>query len=272
MPQTLGPRLATGRTAEVYAWREGQVLKLFRSWCPCDAARQEADIVRTVAAQGYPTPRALDVVDVTGRAGVVYERVDGPTLLRLSAARPWRLVGLSRRFAELHAAMHLLHGEGLPSVRPSLEGAIRSAEGLSPDERAGVLRVLESLRDEETLCHMDFHPDQVIMGRDGPVVIDWTTARRGAAAADVARTLVILAVGSVPDADPVLRVFSAVWRGLVRLLYLSRYRALRRDVTLAEIKAWIVPLAAARMREGIPGEDRRLRGIIRAGLRRSGRR
>jgi len=29
-----GELIAEGRTAEVYAWREGQVLKLYRSWWP----------------------------------------------------------------------------------------------------------------------------------------------------------------------------------------------------------------------------------------------
>jgi len=31
---TSRPLIAQGRTAEVYAWQDNQVLKLFYAWCP----------------------------------------------------------------------------------------------------------------------------------------------------------------------------------------------------------------------------------------------
>jgi tRNA A-37 threonylcarbamoyl transferase component Bud32 len=43
------------------------------------------------------------------------------------------------------------------------------------------------------LVHMDFHPLNVMLAPDGPVVIDWSNAHEGEAEADVAFTQVILA-------------------------------------------------------------------------------
>jgi tRNA A-37 threonylcarbamoyl transferase component Bud32 len=48
------------------------------------------------------------------------------------------------------------------------------------------------------VVHGDFHPLNIILGRDGPVVIDWSNAGEGDPMADVAFSQVILATS---DAD-----------------------------------------------------------------------
>jgi aminoglycoside phosphotransferase (APT) family kinase protein len=63
---------------------------------------------------------------------------------------------------------------------------------------AGTLAALHARLHEipfesERLLHMDFHPDNVLLSPSGPVVIDWTNARRGTPALDVAMTWVIAA-------------------------------------------------------------------------------
>jgi hypothetical protein len=40
---TLGPRLATGGTAELYAWEPGRVLKLYWQGAALDAVEREAE-------------------------------------------------------------------------------------------------------------------------------------------------------------------------------------------------------------------------------------
>ncbi len=51
---TLGKPIALGRTAEVYPWADGQVLKLFRPRWGKQAAEFEARIARAVYAAGLP--------------------------------------------------------------------------------------------------------------------------------------------------------------------------------------------------------------------------
>jgi aminoglycoside phosphotransferase (APT) family kinase protein len=46
------------------------------------------------------------------------------------------------------------------------------------------------------LVHLDLHPENVILSPRGPVVIDWTNARRAEEALDVAMTWVILATSA----------------------------------------------------------------------------
>jgi aminoglycoside phosphotransferase (APT) family kinase protein len=46
--------------------------------------------------------------------------------------------------------------------------------------------------DGGSLLHLDLHPDNVLLGPNGPVLIDWTNGRSGRAEMDVALTWLIL--------------------------------------------------------------------------------
>jgi hypothetical protein len=85
---TLGAPLAVGRTAEIYAWGEGRVLKLFRDGWGKDSAAHELAAARAIHAAGVSSPRADEAVEVAGRAGILYEHISGPTLLDVLLARP----------------------------------------------------------------------------------------------------------------------------------------------------------------------------------------
>lgn len=98
--------IAEGRTAEVHAWNDNQVVKLFHPWCPADWVDQEIGISRAVSALEVPTPRFLDVVEIEGRRGIVYERVDGPSMNNLLFSKPWTLLRHARLLATLHTKMH----------------------------------------------------------------------------------------------------------------------------------------------------------------------
>lgn len=53
--------------------------------------------------------------------------------------------------------------------------------------------------EDERLLHRDLHPDNVLLSGRGPVVIDWTNARAGDPALDIAMTWVINATsGGLP--------------------------------------------------------------------------
>lgn len=77
----LGAPIARGMTAEVYAWDETRILKLFRPGWSADRVEHEAHIARVVHARGLPVPAVGDFVEIDGRHGLLYERVDGPSMM-----------------------------------------------------------------------------------------------------------------------------------------------------------------------------------------------
>jgi aminoglycoside phosphotransferase (APT) family kinase protein len=254
---TLDKPIALGRTAEVYAWGEQQVLKLYRDWCPPHWVDFEARIGRIVQDAGLPVPVIGDVVEVNGRRGLVYERLDGASMLRAILAQPWMIVRFGRLTAELHAAMHAVQAPpDLPDQRGSFGRAIEHAQTLPHDLKRKALAVLDTCPEGDRLCHGDFHPDNVLMTPRGPVIIDWMTATRGDPLGDVARTVLLMTVGE-PPANVLIRLLTRVLRGGMRAAYLKRYFELRPEGR-EQLSKWLVVTYAARLAENIEGEAEQL--------------
>ena len=129
--------------------------------------------------------------------------------------------------------------------------------------RAGaILELLEGLPDGDRLCHGDFHPGNIMMAGGEPVLIDWTNATRGDPTADVARTRLMLRIGTPPPGtSAVLRGLSLFGRRVLVWLYLRAYRRVR-PLDVEAVARWEVPVAAARFAERIPEETPALRACM----------
>jgi len=256
--------IAEGRTADIFAWQDHFILKLYRDWCPADWVENEWKVARAVVAAGVPAPAVGDLLEVNGRRGLVYERLSGVTMLRDMNARPWMLLRHARTLAELQARINRLSIPGLPSYKSSLMYTIRRAPHLDETLREKALRHLDTLRDGEKVCHADFHPDNVLITEKGPIVIDWMTACSGNPWADVARTNMILLVGA-KAAGRQLRPHVRFLIDLYRRSYLGRYRSIMPDAH-GELAQWLPVVAAARLDERIDPECEALIGMVADGL------
>ncbi len=257
MPDTLSihsPPLASGRTADVYPWRDGQVLKLFFDWVDDSSIQREAEISRNISAGSLPVPRFFGEVTVDGRRGLVFERIAGHSMVGLLAARPWQFGRLARQMAELHASFHTENGRALPPLRQELTALIEQTPHVPAELKGEMVARLGRLPDGDALCHFDFHPGQIILSPHGPVALDWMAALRGDPAADIARTLVLLTFGEVPNVGLAVRLPIALIRKGFQRRYLRHYLALQPQVTEARIRAWMIPVAAARLAEDVGGE------------------
>ncbi len=270
---TKGTLVGEGRTAEVFEWGdgsprsaaegEGQVLKLFRDWYPAEDVRFEAQVARTVHATGLAVPAVGDVIEVEGRWGIVYERVDGVSMLQRLISKPWAVARFARLLAKLQAAMHSRTAPELPSQRRRLERRIQAAKPLPPDLKDAALRALARLPDADVICHGDFHPDNVLMTARGSVIIDWIDATRGHPLADVARTSLIMRLGGLPPGAARRWLIQAL-RALFHTAYLRRYFQLRPG-SRQLLAAWQVPVAAGHLEEGIV-EEERLVALVASGV------
>jgi Ser/Thr protein kinase RdoA (MazF antagonist) len=193
-----------GRSADVFAYGPGEVLRRYRS--PRDTEREVA-AMKHARAHGFPAPAARALSDTE----IVMERVDGPTMLSDMLRRPWRLPGHASTLAALHDRLHAIPGpEWLPAT----------------------------LGDGESLLHLDLHPDNVMLSRSGPVVIDWPNAARGPAPADIAHTWLVLAY-SLPPAGSFRRALSAAGRRLYLYAFLRQIGPEREQIEA------MLPAAAA---------------------------
>jgi len=257
----LSTPIAQGRTAEIYNWDDGStILKLYHTWCPPNWIEHEAHVAQVIAAAGIPSPAVGEIVEVNDRRGIVYQRVDGLSMLQDLNARPWTIFKHARALAHLQFQFQQLSIPGLYSYHAALEYNVGCAPHIPDVTRAKVLDLLKTLPDGKALCHGDFHPGNVIISSRGPVVIDWMTAASGSPWADVARTSMILSVGAKAagkQVSPIVRLFV----NLFYKIYLQRYRALQPDLQ-GEFRGWLPVIAAARLEERIEPEREGLLRMI----------
>jgi len=250
MDLTHAKRIGLGRTAEVYAWDDGRVLKLFHAWAAPAWVEHERGVTAAAHAAGLPAPAVFGPEVVGDRHGFVLERVEGPSQLQALQARPWRVVAVGRQLAEVHAALHARTVPGLRPLREKLREDITRAELPGPLE-ARAQAALARMPDGDAVCHGDLHPDNVVLTGRGPVVLDWSEAAAGHPLADVARSSLMLRIAGHPQGS--LGPLLLAGRRLLHAAYLRRYLALtggRREA----LAPFLLPVAAARASHRIEDE------------------
>lgn len=263
-------KLAEGREAEIFPWEDGSVLKLFRTERPIEWIENEAAAMNAVRAAGGPAPEARGIVREDGRPGLLIERVDGPDMLTIFGKKPWMLWPCGRILGEAHAALHdVVAPLELSPHKDRLRTHIEAAAAEAPEHRAladFVLETLDALPQGDRICHGDYHPGNVLLTPRGPAVIDWPAATRGDPHADVARTLLLLDISKPPPGSPLLvRVLERYARRLLRSRYLAAYRS-KRALDDALVVRWRVPVAGARLHDGIEDERDALMAILRGAM------
>ena len=148
--------IAAGRASEVFDLGDGRVLRRFKTG---GHPEREALAMRHARLLGYPVPQVLEVRP----DALVLEKVEGPTMWEAGGAEPSKVRAHAAVLARLHGELHEIEA---PDGLPAAGGGDR-------------------------LLHLDLHPANVILSPEGPVVVDWTNARRGEPAFDIAVTWVI---------------------------------------------------------------------------------
>lgn len=181
-----GDLLASGRDADIIDCGPGRVIRRARNG---RSLAHEAELMAYLHRAGYPVPEIFEVrADGTD---IVMERIEGPSMLDLLGRQPWRMPSLASLLARLHWDLE----------------TIRAPDSLPPWPGGG-----------DSVLHLDFHPMNVMMSPQGPVVIDWAAARRGRPETDVAMTWVIMASSEVPG-----RAWERALAGVGRAAFLRAF-------------------------------------------------
>ncbi len=162
-----------------------------------------------VRSQGYPVPAVEEVSD--DGVDMVMERIEGTTMVATMTKRPWTIPRQGSVLADLHRRLHELSAPAWLHDAPVGRG--------------------------DRMLHLDLHPLNVMIGKQGPVVIDWTGACRGDPAVDVALAWVLMMAGEVPTGRLLLTIMSHARSILVK----SFLRSFDLDVvkqSLGDVVAW----------------------------------
>jgi aminoglycoside phosphotransferase (APT) family kinase protein len=234
-----------GVSAELIAWPENRVVKLFRPGFPGKAIEAEFLNASAASSLGVPTPRPERIVEIKGRYGILFERCPGIPLYDELVSDSENVEQLVYSFYKLQRTIHASPPENFPIQAVRMGEKIRRA-AVPDSAKSKALQALDQPQGFPGLCHGDFHPLNVLLTPSGAVAIDWQDACQGDTAADVARTLLLLEFARPRTED-----------AKQRLLFLNAYQHLCMEVmSHAVLQAWRLPVAVARLAEPVEAQER----------------
>lgn len=264
--ESKGKLIGQGNTAEIFEWGNNSVLKLYRSGLPDDLCINEFEITKYANEFLKIAPKPIEVIHSKDRIGAVYERLSGKTMLKLMLSKPWCLNKYSKMLARCHVAIQKKTTLSAITVKEKLRRDIENVSLLSLEEKQLVNEYLDTLPDGDSICHFDFHPDNIMILNDQYYVIDWMTGCVGNPLSDVARTALILNHAEIPRVPFLVKVLVKAFQRRICKIYLSEYLNIT-GAHLSDIQKWEMPLAAARLCEWIPdGESEALLNLVKKAL------
>ena len=247
--------ICQGNTAEIFLYDETKILKLFRNGFPYEIIADEYGVTRRISADLSFVPKVFGLVEYKDRYGILYEKIDGKDLIAVMLHKPYRLRAYSRSLAHIHALIHKSTVNSGSDIKDKLADNINASTDLTGQEKKKIISYLKTLPCGKALCHFDFHPGNVMIKNGEFFVIDWMTACNGDAASDVARTFLLLRYGELLYANSFVKLIAHAAEKHIGKIYLRQYKKLT-GITDAEIKKWILPIAAARLIEWIPETEK----------------
>lgn len=245
-----------GSTSDVYQWAGHTVVKLFKNHIEDQAVEYEALIHEIVFDKGVRMPKLLEEVQVDGRRGFIYEKLPGKSLLFHMMKKKWRIRHYSKVLALTQLDIHTHQAPLLPDLRQRLREHIHKVQTLTIEDAERLMAYINILPEGNTICHMNFHPGNVFENQSQGTTIDWVTATRSTAAADVARTYILLKHSDAIYHGPRwLNLIEAYWRHLLLKRYLNYYLK-HSNITFEDVEIWLKPMAIARLSEAISEREK----------------
>jgi hypothetical protein len=112
--------LGQGYTADIYPWGENRVIKLFHKGISESSIKREFFVSKLVETLGLNVPKVFERRQYRGRKGILYERIDGPTMTQAISQEPENIKKFAYKLADLHDVIHRKKGMGLPQQKDIL--------------------------------------------------------------------------------------------------------------------------------------------------------
>ena len=192
---------------EVYKCDEGIVKVFEKTHLKSDVLNEALNTAR-VEETGLDIPKVKSVSEVDGKWAVVIEYKEGKTLAEMMQVDSKNLEKYMEDFVDLQLQVHSKKAPLLNKLKDKLARQINSLKELDATARYELLTRLESMPKHDKVCHGDFNPSNVIVGKNGKMkVVDWAHATQGNASADAAMTYLLFALKDQETADLYLKLF-----------------------------------------------------------------
>jgi len=189
-----GKIIGIGNTATIYEWKENKVIKLFHQGYPRKSVEKEYQNAMAIRNMNFPKPKVYEIITYGERIGIVYDRVEGESLL------DWVMkTGDIEKCAEYMSKLHKAIVQNSLADVQNYKEFLRVHIPNSLLKREEVMTRIDNLPEGNTLCHGDFHPGNIVISDGHTVVIDFMNLCHGDFLYDVARTVFLIEYTPVPE-------------------------------------------------------------------------
>ena len=178
------PVIGEGFFGTVYRLDNDTIVKLYNS-ANSDSIRMienERKMARTAFIKGIPTAISYDTVRCGDQYGSVFEMLEAKTMNEILVANLSRADELVREYAEFVKLVHhtVMDSVTLPSAVNAFAGCLEIIRNNISDKCYDRIKALfEKMPEDHHVVHGDFHMKNIMLTKEGPMLIDMDTLNEG---------------------------------------------------------------------------------------------
>lgn len=231
--------ISDGDKVKVYE-HDGKCVKVFKDPNePKSVVLYEAITHARVEETGFSKiPELEEIRNIDGNYAIIYSFVEGKTLGAMMREIPNKADEYLELMADIQAEINSLSSGKLSRLKDYLNRSIDGLDMIDDVKKYELLTRLNKMPALSMLCHGDLSPDNIIVGNDGAVVVDWFKAKQGNPSADAAKTYLNFCLKHHTEwAERYLKIY-----------------CIKNNIEVNHIREWLPIIAAAQLKFKKPEE------------------
>ena len=225
----------------------GRTIKLFvENYSKSDILNEAVNQAR-VEETNLNVPELIEVTKFENRWALISKHIDGTPLDKLMNEHPEKEDEYLNLFVNTQINILKQRAPLLGRIKDKMKRKLTNAKNIDNNIKYDLLHRLEGMPVEDSVCHGDYNPSNVIITEDEEVyIIDWSHVTQGSPVFDAARTYLLFNMeGKVKLSEKYLDLF-----------------AVKSGIQKREILRCVPIVAATQMTKGKEDEQEFLSGWI----------
>jgi len=250
----IGNLIAIGGTSEVFEYGD-KIIKLYFDNYLKENVKHEYQKTMSAFSLGLPVPKIYDMIQVNGRYGLVFERINGCTLndkLFKQCAYNFKndivdkkileaVIECIKATAYVLAEVHKIKASFPNTAEDALLYSAIHNNYLNENEKEQIVKIIHTLPKGDTVCHGDPNPNNIMVAGNKYLLIDWVDCVTGDPAYDVAEVIIMYRYNNIRHESKTKTDFYVL--SIIDLAietFINEYqRITKTDMT--NIDKWILP-------------------------------
>ena len=186
--------IGKGAKGNVYRYDAETIVKVYND-SKLEDIQKERNLARLAFVSGVPSAIAYDTVKVGDKYGSVFELLNAKPMTKCLQENLDKVEEYAKVFADIIRKVHdrQIDTKDLQSAKDFFNKKAQMAlNDLDDDNRNKIQSLLDGIEDSTNIVHGDYHPSNIMMQEEEPLLIDMDTLSYGNRVYDLLNTYVCL--------------------------------------------------------------------------------